>query len=178
MDFRQRPLAIVDVETSGDDESRHEILEVGLLVVRQSDLEILDEMSEKVKPHNIATALPEALKLNGYNEKDWRDAKELAEVMAVFSQKTKGAIFTAYNVSFDWAFIKEAFSKTGAPNLMDYHRFDILSLAWYKLGDKLERINLKEVCKFLGVEPEPETHRAIEGARSALKALKKLKESQ
>jgi DNA polymerase III epsilon subunit-like protein len=42
MDFRERQFAVVDIETTGDDELKHEILEVGLLVVRQKDFEIVD----------------------------------------------------------------------------------------------------------------------------------------
>lgn len=61
MHFRERPLAIVDVETSGDDELKHEILEIGLVVVRQQDLAVLDSASWRVRPHHIESAVPAAL---------------------------------------------------------------------------------------------------------------------
>jgi len=60
MDFKKRPLAIVDIETTGDDELKHEILEIGLLVVRQKDLEVIDSGNWLVKPHHIETAVPAA----------------------------------------------------------------------------------------------------------------------
>ena len=178
MGFRERPLAIVDLETSGDDELVHEILEIGLLVVDQKDWRVLDSGNWKIRPHHIENAIPAALERNGYNELDWRDAVELSDVMPLFSQKTKDAIFTAYNVIFDWAFIKHAFRTTGAPNLMDYHRFDILTLAWGAGGEKLERLNLKAVSEFFSVPPEPDPHRAINGAETALVVLKKIQEKR
>ncbi len=178
MNFKERSLAIVDVETSGDDELVHEILEIGLLVVRDHTFEVLDSANWKIRPHHIKNAIPAALERNGYNELDWRDAVELSDVMPLFSQKTKDAIFTAYNVTFDWAFIKEAFRKTNVPNLMDYHRFDVLTLAWGAGGEKLERLNLKAVSEFFGVSPEPDPHRAINGAETALAVLKKIKEKR
>lgn len=175
MDFRDRPLAIVDIETTGDDELKHEILEIGLLVVRQSDLEVIDSGNWLVKPHHIETAISTALQINGYNENDWKNAIELADVMPEFSAKTKDAIFAAFNVSFDWSFIKHAFRITGVYNLMDYHRLDIMTLAWAAGGDKLERFNLKAVSEFFGVPPEPDIHRALNGAETGLAVLRKLK---
>lgn len=175
MGFKERPLAIVDIETSGDDELKHEILEIGLLIVRQKDLEVIDSGNWLIKPHHIENAIPAVLIRNGYKEDDWKDAKELFQVMPLFSEKTKYAIFTAFNVTFDWSFINNAFRITGVPNLMDYHRLDILTLAWAKIGDNLESLSLKAVCKFLEIPPEPEPHRAINGAENALKVLRKLK---
>jgi DNA polymerase III epsilon subunit-like protein len=95
--------------------------------------------------------------------------------MKIFSGKTKDAVFLSFNVSFDWAFVKAAFRTTGVPNLMDYHRIDILTLAWAFGGDKLKKFNLKSVAEFFGVQPEPDPHRAINGAETALAILKKLK---
>lgn len=178
MDFRERPLAIVDVETSGDDELKHEILEIGLVVVRQKDLEVISSGNWLVRPHHIENAIPAALERNGYNERDRRDARELTEAMPLFSEKTKDAVFTSFNVSFDWAFIKNAFRMTGAPNLMDYHRLDILTLAWAAAGDKLERFNLKAVSEYFNVPHEPDPHRGINGAETALAVLKKIRIAQ
>ena len=178
MDFRKRPFIIVDTETSGDDELKHEILEIGLLVVSQKDWAVIDSGNWLIKPHHIENAIPAALERNGYNEHDWRNAPELSDVMPIFSEKTKDGIFMAFNVSFDWAFIKNAFRITNVPNLMDYHRLDVLTLAWALGGDNLERLNLKAVAEFFGVPPEPDPHRAINGAETALEVLKKIKPSK
>lgn len=178
MDFRKRPFIIVDIETSGDDELKHEILEIGLLIVSQKDWAVIDSGNWLIKPHHIENAVPAALERNGYNDHNWRNAQELSDVMPIFSEKTKDGIFTAFNVSFDWAFIKNAFRITGVSNLMDYHRLDVLTLAWAIGGDNLEQFNLKAVAEFFGVRPEPDPHRAINGAETALEVLKKIKSSK
>lgn len=94
--------------------------------------------------------------------------------MPLFSHKTKDAVFASFNVSFDWAFIKHAFRTTNVSNLMDYHRLDILTLAWAAGGSALERFNLQALCNYFGVPPEPDPHRALNGAETALALLKKL----
>jgi len=178
MEFLQRPLAITDVETTGLDFKIHEIIELGLLVVNQKTLEVVDEFETKIKPANIETAEPKALQLNGYNEQDWVNALDLGYVMGVYSKKTREAIFLAHNVTFDWSFIFEAFRKTNAANLMDYHRVDLFTCAWAKASrlPGLKKFNLDELCKYFGIPPEPVPHRAINGVRNELKVLKKLLE--
>lgn len=176
MEILQRPLAITDVETTGLDPQKHEIVEIGLIVVNQNTLQILDEFEAKVKPVHIELANPQALEVNGYSEADWRDAKDLKSAMDVYAQKTKDAIFLAHNVTFDWSFIFEAFKKSGVINSMDYHRIDLLTLAWSKVPklSNLTRLNLNDLCEYFGIPKEPEPHRAINGVRNELAVLKKL----
>lgn len=118
--FRRRPLAITDLETTGLDPKIHDILEIGLIVVDQVSLAILDTLELKVRPEHIETASPSALLLNGYNERDWCNAVSLKEAMLAYSSKSAGAVFCSHNVTFDWAFSAEAFSRTGVKNEMDY----------------------------------------------------------
>lgn len=176
MELLQKPLAITDVETTGLDAQTHEIVEIGLIVVNQQTLKIIDEFEAKVKPAHIETATQYALQLNGYNDKDWTNALNLSPAMAIYAQKTKDAIFLAHNITFDWSFIFEAFRKTGVENLMDYHRLDLFTLAWAKISKLpgLSRFNLDELCKYFGVPKEPLPHRAINGVRNELEVLKRL----
>ena len=128
----ERPIAMTDLETSGDVFGIHEILEIGLVVFDQNNFEIIDTLNIKTKPLNIENAVPAALERNGYKEKDWQDAISLEDGIKQYAEKTKGAIFCAYNATFDWGFMNEAFRKTGIKDEMDYHRLDILSIAWAK----------------------------------------------
>src|SRR3990167_388927 len=133
MKILERPIAITDVETTGLDPTIHEIVEVGLFVINQQTLEVLDTFDVKVRPEHIETADEFALKLNGYNDADWQNALTLQEAMTLYGEKTKDAIFCAHNVTFDWSFILKAFKETGIKNLMDYHRVDLFTMAWMKL---------------------------------------------
>lgn len=175
LDFKNRNIAITDVETTGLDCFTHEIIEIGLVVIKQPEMEIVSTLDVKIKPINIETGAEQALKLNGYNETEWKNALSLEKAMRIYAQKTDGAIFCAYNVLFDYLFIKEAFKKTGIRNTMDYHIIDIPTFVWFKLrNSNLEAMNLNKVAAFLGIPEEPSIHRGINGAKIAFKILKKL----
>ncbi|MBI2109354.1 MAG: 3'-5' exonuclease [Parcubacteria group bacterium] len=175
MKILERPVAITDVETTGLDSTIQEIIEIGLILVNQQTLEIMDTLDIKVRPEHLETATEFALKLNGYNAHDWQNALTLQAAMQLYGEKTKDAMFCAHNVTFDWAFIFEAFKKTGIKNAMDYHRVDLFTIAWMQLrGSGLEKFNMNEVAKYLGIPEEPMPHRAINGTMTAYEIYKRL----
>lgn len=176
-DFRTRNIAIIDLETTGLNPKVHEIIEVGMVIVEQPALNIIETYEAKVKPLNIKTATPEALAINGYNEEEWRNALEIKEVLNQIVNKTQGCIICNHNVSFDWSFLLEGFDKYGITHKFDYHMFDIASMIWLKLSaTDLPKLNLNGTAQYLGIAPEPTTHRALNGAMVAYKVLRKLKE--
>lgn len=177
MEFLKRPLAITDLEYTGLDWQIHEIIEIGLIVVRQGTLKIIDKFEAKIKPLHVKTASKKALEKNGYNEKDWRKAWDLKDAMEIYAQKTKDAIVVAQNAYSDWSFLAEAFKKTGVEDLTDYHRIDLFTVGWTKKDrlPGLEKFSLSSMCKYFGIEPEPMPHRAMNGARKAFGILKKLR---
>ncbi len=175
MKILERYIAITDVETTGLDPTTQEIVEVGLILIDQRTFKIIDTLDVKVLPEHLETATEFALKLNGYNAIDWQNALTLQTAMALYSKKTEDAIFCAHNVTFDWAFISEAFRKTGAKNSMDYHRIDLFTMAWMKLRNSgLEKFNMNEVAKYLGIPEEPLPHRGINGTMTAYEIYKQL----
>ncbi len=173
--LKEAPIAMTDLETSGDIFGLHEILEIGLVVFDQNTFKILDTFNQKIKPLHIENAIPAALERNGYKEENWKNAGSLEEVIKIYAEKTKNCIFCAYNATFDWGFMNEAFRKTEVQDEMDYHRLDILSIAWAKGMDKSEKWNLKTACEMFNIPPEPDVHRALNGAMIAYELFKKLK---
>lgn len=135
----------------------------------------MDTLSVKIRPEKIDEATPEALKLNGYRAEDWADAVSLQEAMSRYLEKVAGAIFCAYNVSFDLPFLRQACVKTGLQLTLDYHSIDLPSLVWdrYRTAG-LDSLKLKRVAEFVGLQPEPDVHRAINGAMLNLELLKKI----
>ena len=169
-------IAVTDVETTGLWPRFHEIIEVGMVLMDAKTLEVKDELDLKVMPTELHKASREALNVNGFNLDDWKEAVPLNIAMKAYLDKAANATFAAHNMIFDWDFIDFAFYKTGLKNIMDYHKIDLFSVAWTKLRHKLTSYSLKNICLTLGIEPEPEPHRAINGARCEYQVLKKLME--
>ncbi len=178
MKTKERKIAMTDLETSGDIFGVHEILEIGLVLFDPQTFEIVDSYNRKVRPTNIANAVPAALTYNGYSDAAWAEAVSLEEAIEEYAKRAGGGVFCAYNATFDWGFINNAFLKVGLENPMstfeNHDRLDLLSIAW-QAGLKNENSwSLKSACKLFGVEPEPEPHNALNGAMTAYKLFKKL----
>lgn len=179
MEFKDRPIAFTDLETTGTEYLSgsgegiipwHEICEVGLVVARQSDLKILHTLNEKVKIRFPERMTAKSQEVNGYNETDWRDAKELEEVLIAYNVLASDAIFVSHNATFDWGFLNVAFAKHHITPRLDYHRIDLWTYAKAILdasGYKLDSYRLPDICKFLQISEEPMPHRAINGAMAA-----------
>ncbi len=178
--MKNNDLIFVDIETTGFSPEKHEIIELAYILVRQKggegkEFEIIEEREFKIKPEHIETAEPQALKVNGYDEGQWIFANSLAEVMKVFAEKSKNAIFTAHNVTFDYSFVERAFTKTGIKNEMFYAKIDTISIAYAKLhaNPLAERFALQKLCEFFGVQNE-RAHSALSDTRALFEVYKKL----
>jgi DNA polymerase-3 subunit epsilon len=180
--MKKHRLAFIDIETTGLDVERHEIIQLGVVLVDQiwgnkqnPDFKILDEFEVKVKPERIGQADKVALKINGYNEEAWKDALNLKDAMKIFSEKTKDSIMVAHNVAFDFCFLAKAFSVTGVPNKMHFHKLDTISIAFAKLhlNEDVDRYSLQFLCDHFGIENK-NAHTALSDCRATLELYKKL----
>lgn len=172
MRFRDRPIAITDIETTGLDAAVHEILDLALLLVDQHTLQVLDEYHVRIKPQHIGTAAKRALEVAGYQPAGWRTALTLEPALTVYAQKARDAVFCSYNVFLAYSFLDAGFKHTGVEDPTDYHRLDLFTLAWSRLG--LASPNLDTICKRLDIEPEPIPRRAAAGAAKQLQVLRAL----
>lgn len=167
--------ALVDIETTGLNPNKHEIIEMGVIVFDSETHKVLQQLDMRIKPERPEDGDPKAYAVNGYNAEEWENCMSLKMAMELFSVWTQGATFLAYNVTFDWVFIQEAFNKTGVPNNMHYHRMCLMSMAHIKLiHTNIPGLRLKNVCQYLNIPPEPEVHRAIHGAQAAFEVYKEL----
>lgn len=177
-------LAFIDVETTGLNSDLHEIIELGVVLVRQIPedgkgpvLEVMGEYEYKIIPERLFNADPESLKINGYSPEKWADAKPLKEVMEDFVKRTQGASFVAHNIVMDVAFVNRAFERSGVKNLMHYHKIDTISLAFAKLyhNPKVEKFSLRFLCEYFGIKNE-NAHTALSDARATFELYKRLTE--
>ena len=164
-------ILIVDIETTGLLPEKHEIIEIG--AVNASTGETFEV---KVYPLHIKEAQPEALKVNGYNKKDWEDAFLLPNALKLFSQfiGDNRPMMVAYNISFDRAFLEKAYKDCGMVYPFHYHHLDLLTLAWDRHWNRTACTSLKNLCTALNIPPEPPIHRAGTGAQKAFEVYKTL----
>lgn len=170
-------LAFVDIETTAIERDRGEIIELGIVVAKMKEgiLEVVDELDLKIAPRHIETADPQALRINGYNEADWLFAVSLEEAMKAFVEKTKGAVFLAHNITFDFPFIEKALHDTGLDHDLHFHKIDTLSVAFGVLhtnGD-MGKLSLRMLCEKFGIENK-KAHSAFADAYALYEVFKKL----
>ncbi|MCX6755221.1 MAG: 3'-5' exonuclease [Candidatus Nomurabacteria bacterium] len=172
--MRKHNLAFIDIETTGLDVMRHEIIQIGCVIVAPN-MEIIEEFELKIKPEHIENADKIALKVNKYNEEDWAFAYTLPEALKILSEKVKNCIMVGQNVSFDSAFLEYNFLKTKVENTFHYHKLDTISMAWEKFhGDEtFEHFSLREMCKYFGIINE-NVHTGLSDARATFELYKKL----
>jgi len=182
--MRTQQLAFIDLETTGLEPDKHEIIEIGIVLVEQSisdekkmKMEVLEEFEVKVKPEHIENADPVGLRINHYNEKDWLFAADLQNALRTVSEKTKGAIMVGHNVAFDFAFLENAFERLGIENKMHYHKLDTISIAFAKLygHENIDKLSLRVLCEYLGIK-NARAHSALSDARATLEVFQKLME--
>jgi DNA polymerase III alpha subunit (gram-positive type) len=168
-------LAFVDIETTGLNVFTHEIIEVGCVLVDPS-LKLIEEFEIKIKPENIKNADDTSLKINHYEEKNWKDALSLTEAMKILALKTKDAIMVGHNIPFDAFFLDKAFFETKIEKkLFHYYMLDTVSIAFAKLKDNkdITKFTLHELCEFFSVKNKDE-HSALSDARATFELYKKL----
>lgn len=182
--MKKHNLAFVDLETTGTNPEKHEIIEIGCIVVEQvprvgrgPELKKIDELDIKVQPEHMERAEPAALRVNGYNEADWLFATDLKTALETLAHKTRGCIIVGQNIAFDWAFLEKGFEKTGILHQFhDYHMLDLVSLAYAKLYDDPnynQKFGLRFLCERFGVKNE-KAHSAMSDIQATLEVYKKL----
>jgi len=177
IDFRRRNLLFIDLETTGLDIDKHEIIEIGCLLVSGRNFELIREYYAKVNPDHLERASKEGLEVSGYKKEKWRDAKSLKEVLREIVKIASGAMIAGWKVDFDWWFLKRALERFKIDHKFDYHLIDVISLAYKYFHTKKEpiRLGLRKVAPHLGVDIK-DTHDAMGDVRATYEVFKKLME--
>ena len=154
------PLSFIDVETTGTDERQHEIVEIAVLNERGNVV-----LNEKILAERLETATEEALEINGYDEKRWRQegAKLWADVAPRVLGALAGTLVVGWRTEFDLRFIRQGMERVGGDTTaLPYRIIDVQSLAWEHLGrTRIQAgLSLARTCDTLGIP-----HRAAHTAR-------------
>jgi DNA polymerase III alpha subunit (gram-positive type) len=153
INFRDRKLIFIDLETTGLDPTDHEIVEAACIVVDGKNFSELGRYKAKVRPLYPEKMNSEVRKLIGYSEDSWSNAEDLKVVLNKVNSLSQGAMLVGWNITFDWAFLEIAFIRHGIKSSFDYHRIDVMSIAYAKLfqDSNLDGLGLRKVAPFLGI---------------------------
>ncbi|MBI2052939.1 MAG: 3'-5' exonuclease [Candidatus Ryanbacteria bacterium] len=175
-DNRPLYIAFTDLEFTGLDPCKHEIIECASVLADIATLEEVGRFEAKIKPAHIETGDPESLRIAGYKEEGWQEAKNLPEVLGNFTQFVHNSIFACWTF-YDWVFLVEGYKKCDLPNPLGYHVMDIFSIAFERLWQDapIEKMRLSSLAERFGLAKEPLPHRAINGAVLIWEIYKKLR---
>ena len=173
----QQSLAFVDIETTGLDRDTAEIIELGVVIAKLKDNElvVIDEIDIKIAPTHIETADAVALRVNGYDPADWMFAVSIEEAMKLFAEKTAGCVFVAHNIVFDYGFIETNLKRNGIESKLHYHKLDTIALAFAVLqnNDDMGKLSLRALCEKYEIDNK-KAHSAFADAYATYEVFKKL----
>lgn len=137
--------SIIDIETTGGNSKRDKITEIAVYV--HDGQKVIKEYQTLVNPER---PIPYFItSLTGIDDSMVKDAPKFYEVAKNVVELTKGTVFVAHNVGFDYNFIREEFKTLGFD-------FKMKKLCTVQLSRKLlpgmESYSLGKLCKNLEIE--------------------------
>ncbi|MCL5784931.1 MAG: 3'-5' exonuclease [Patescibacteria group bacterium] len=174
--MRDRSLIFLDIEGTGLEIQKHEIIEIGALKVSpKRPFKILEELDLKVKPEHLELADKEALKIVGFSKEKWGSAVNLKEALDQLDRFAENGVLVGFNVTYDWAMLDKAYRSLGRYDPFYYHRLDVMSMAYMKLFSKrsLKRFSLGQLTKFFKITQQIK-HQALDDARATYLVFKAL----
>lgn len=163
--WRDLPLAVLDVETTGFDAEAEHIIEIA--IIRFEDGVVVDRYGQLVQP---GRPIPdEVVKITGIRDEDVADAPTFDAIAHEVHARLQGAGLVAYNLSFDRNFVRAELGRCGLEWPDDAPTLDPLIFA-RQFFKNSPRKNLSTISKLLGI-PLEEAHRAVHDAEVAGKVL-------
>ena len=153
--------AIIDIETTGNSCRSGKITEIAIFIYDGFD--IVDSFSSLINPECY---IPDFItRLTGIDNEMVRSAPRFYEVARKVVEMTEDKVFVAHNVSFDYKFIQEEFSRLG----YDYQRKTMCTV---RMGRKYipgyKSYSLGKICDELGIQVNGR-HRAAGDALATVK---------
>jgi DNA polymerase III subunit epsilon len=156
---------IVDIETNGSKPGKHQIIEIGAVMVQ--DYAIVGRYESLVRCDEIS---PHISEITGIAVEDTLRAPPMRTVLEEFRAFLGNAIFVAHDVKFDYSFISAMFERIGQPPMMN-RRLCTIDLAERTISSY--RYGLKYLNEQLELYREATHHRALSDAITAAKLFKR-----
>ena len=161
-----KPLAFIDLETTGVNLATDRIIEIAII-------KVLPDGKRSIKRKLINPKMPipkQSSDVHGITDEMVKDAPKFHEVAKEIVQFTEGKIFVAHNVRFDYSFVKKEFADLG----YTYQRKTLCTVRLSRsLIPGLPSYSLGKLCKSINI-PLELRHRAIGDAEATAKLFDKL----
>lgn len=176
--WAQRDLVFVDLETSGLDPEKHEILNLAAVRVRSDFSKVVGKVDRLVRLERPQDAEREALEVNRYNPQEWRQAVPARVALVEFGElmrPTEEVLVIGHNAArFDWPFIRRGFEREKLVALDPKYVIDTGSLAWPLVAKGIvDSISLERLCSVYGIS-NVGAHRAMADVRRLMFLYAKL----
>jgi DNA polymerase-3 subunit epsilon len=159
----QQPYVVVDIETTGGNNSYNRITEIGMVKLI-AGVEI-DRFQTLINPQRRIPA--NITRLTGISDDMVQDAPIFAEIADAVAQFTQDAVFVAHNVNFDYGFIKQEFARLER----DFRRPKMCTVReMRRTYPGLPSYSLANLTRHFDIEME-QHHRALSDAKAAAQLL-------
>lgn len=179
MESKKKIYCSLDIETSGFDPLKNEVLEIGFVFfelveakpdakdnadAKMTRIRITEEYARVFKPHGEVTA--NILGLTGISQEELDSAEPFSEYKAELQKKLETAVIVGHNVVFDIKFLESTGLKFSGDAI------DTLDLVQWILPTH-HSYNLENLMHTFGISHK-EAHRALADSKATLKLLEKL----
>jgi DNA polymerase III subunit epsilon len=163
--WKDLPLAVIDVETTGLDAATDRIIEIA--IIRFEHGEVVERYTQLVDPE---CELPqETTRITGISASDLEGAPPFSDIAGEVHRRIQDVGVVAYNLSFDRKFVTQALERVGLGWPDDAPCLDPLVFA-RQFFKNAPRKNLSAISNLLGI-PLEEAHRAAHDAEVAGRVL-------
>lgn len=165
-----QPYVVVDIETTGGNNSYHRITEIGMVKLQRG--EIIDSYQTLINPQR---RIPHAItRLTGISDEMVTDAPLFAEVADIIDTFTQDCVFVAHNVNFDFGFIKQEFARLERP----FRRPKLCTVREMRRAKPgLSSYSLAALTSHFNIDMQRH-HRAMSDARAAAQLLRIIHQAQ
>lgn len=160
---------VIDIETTGLDPERHEILEIGAL--RIVDHKISERFSALIHPKQPLSK--EITALTGITQQMAQEGMELTKALKAFWSFLGKSVVIGHNLSFDLAFLKKASGEAGITVPVN-SCMDTLTFARRRIKDIPDH-RLETLAGYFEIKPE-RFHRALDDCCTTFQIYEKLNE--
>jgi DNA polymerase III epsilon subunit family exonuclease len=154
-------LGFIDTETTGLDPHNDRIVEIAVVIVDSSNLQVVEEYSSLVSlpPEHPFSA--EAQRVNGITREMLASAPSEQDVFAKVATMLTHCTVVGHNVSFDLAFLGATLQRLGISSKYSYHSIDTVSCAFFlKLQGTVSNLKLTTLSAHFSI-PHNSAHRAL-----------------